>query len=151
MSLLSFQGRLLAGIGKALRIYDVGMRRLLRKVENKTFAAGIVNLSSQGSRIIVGDQQDSLFYAVYKAPENRLLVFADDSQQRWITSSVMMDYDTVAGADKFGNIFINRIEQSVSETVDADPTGASILHEKAFLMGAPHKSEMLAHYNVRSK
>lgn len=35
MSLLAFQGRLLAGVGKALRIYDIGKKKLLRKVENK--------------------------------------------------------------------------------------------------------------------
>lgn len=35
MALLGFQGRLLAGVGKALRIYDVGKKKLLRKCETK--------------------------------------------------------------------------------------------------------------------
>lgn len=35
MSLLAFQGRLVAGIGKALRIYDIGKKKLLRKAESK--------------------------------------------------------------------------------------------------------------------
>lgn len=35
LALLGFQGRLAAGIGKALRIYDIGKKKLLRKVENK--------------------------------------------------------------------------------------------------------------------
>ena len=30
-----FQGRLLAGVGRLLRIYDLGKKKLLRKCENK--------------------------------------------------------------------------------------------------------------------
>ena len=32
---MAFQGRLMAGVGRALRIYDIGKKRLLRKAENK--------------------------------------------------------------------------------------------------------------------
>lgn len=32
---MAFQGRLVAGVGKALRIYDIGKKKMLRKVENK--------------------------------------------------------------------------------------------------------------------
>ena len=35
MVLMAFQGRLMAGVGKALRIYDMGKKKLLRKVENQ--------------------------------------------------------------------------------------------------------------------
>lgn len=34
-ALLSFQGRLVAGVGNSLRIYDIGKKKLLRKVEAK--------------------------------------------------------------------------------------------------------------------
>ena len=34
-ALLAFQGRLCAGVGKALRLYDIGKKKLLRKVEVK--------------------------------------------------------------------------------------------------------------------
>jgi splicing factor 3B subunit 3 len=33
-ALIAFQGRLVAGVGKALRIYDMGKKKLLRKTEN---------------------------------------------------------------------------------------------------------------------
>lgn len=92
--------------------------------------------------------QESISYAVYKAPENRLLVFADDVQPRWITAATMVDYNTVAAADRFGNVFVNRLDPKVSELVDDDPTGAGILHEKSALMGAPHKTKMLCHFHV---
>ena len=32
---MAFQGRLVAGVGKALRIYEFGKKKLLRKAENK--------------------------------------------------------------------------------------------------------------------
>lgn len=34
-ALIGFHGRLLAGIGKTLRIYDVGRKKMLRKCESK--------------------------------------------------------------------------------------------------------------------
>ncbi|KAI0339861.1 hypothetical protein BDW22DRAFT_549697 [Trametopsis cervina] len=148
LAIIGFQGRLVAGVGKALRLYDMGKKKLLRKVENKTFSSAIVTLSTQGSRLIVGDMQESIFFAVYKPPENRLLVFADDSQPRWISSATMVDYNTVAAGDRFGNVFVNRLDAKISDQVDDDPTGAGILHEKGILAGAPHKTEMLAHYHV---
>lgn len=112
------------------------------------FASAIVSLSTQGSRILVGDMQESVFFAVYKAPENRLLVFADDTQPRWITSMAMVDYNTVVAGDRFGNVFVNRLDPKISDQVDDDPTGAGILHEKGVLAGAPHKTAMLAHFHV---
>ncbi|TFY79904.1 hypothetical protein EWM64_g4112 [Hericium alpestre] len=147
LSLMPFQGRLVAGVGKSLRIYDIGKKKLLRKVENKTFASAIVTLNTQGSRILVGDMQESVSYAVYKAPENRLLVFADDTQPRWITCSTMVDYVTVAAGDRFGNIFVNRLDIKVSDQVDDDRPPA-FCDEKGLLMGAPHKTKMLCHFHV---
>ena len=114
----------------------------------KAFTTAIVSLATQGSRIIVGDMQESIQFAVYKAPENRLLTFADDSQPRWVTAMTMVDYNTIAAGDRFGNVFVNRLDPKVSEQVDDDPTGAGILHEKGILMGAPHKTKLLAHFHI---
>lgn len=115
---------------------------------SQNFATMIKTLSTQGSRLIVGDVNESIFYVTYKSPENRLIVFADDVQPRWITASTMVDYETVAAGDKFGNFFVNRLPKDVSTEVDSDPTGAGILHEKPYLMGAAHKTGMVAHYHV---
>jgi len=92
--------------------------------------------------------QESIFFVVYKPPENRLLIFADDVQPRWITASTMVDYTTIAAGDKFGNVFVNRLALVDSNQVDDDPTGAGILHEKGLFMGAPHKTKMLCHFHV---
>ena len=99
---------------------------------HQTFSSVVVTLSTQGSRILVGDMQESVYFAVYKAPENRLLVFADDGQPRWITCSTTVDHTTVATCDRFGNIFVNRLDIKVSDQVDDDPTGAGILYERAY-------------------
>lgn len=147
-ALAAFQGRLLAGVGKILRIYDLGRKKLLRKTETKAFSSAIVSLTVAGSRIIIGEQQESCQFATYKAPENKLIVFADDTQPRWTTSATLVDYETVAGGDKFGNLWVTRLPAGVSESVDADPTGASLMHEKSLFNGAPHKTSLLAHFNV---
>lgn len=114
----------------------------------QTFASPIITLNTQGSRIIVGEMQESVSFVAYKAPENRLLVFADDSQSRWVSAVAMVDYNTVAIGDRFGNIIVNRLDTKESDQVDEDPTGAGILHEKGILMGAPHKTKMVAHFHV---
>ena len=59
-----------------------------------------------GNRIMVSDSQDSFHFVRYKRTENQLIVFADDTNQRWITSACLLDYDSIAGADKFGNISV---------------------------------------------
>lgn len=60
----------------------------------------------------------------------------------------MVDYETVAAGDKFGNVFINRLPKNVSDEVDNDPTGAGIMNDKSLLMGAAHKTSLLAHFHV---
>lgn len=143
-----YAGKLLAGVGRALRIYDMGKKKLLRKCENRSFPTAIATLTTQSSRIVVGDAQESTFFVTYKPRENRLIVFADDTLPRWTTSVVLLDHDTVCAGDKFGNIYVNRIDGSVSEAVDEDPTGSTIIHEKPFLQGAPHKLRLEAHFHL---
>ena len=66
----------------------------------------ITSIKTKGNRIVVGDIQDSVCFVRYRRSENQLIVFADDTNPRWLTCCHMLDYDTVAGADKFGNIFV---------------------------------------------
>lgn len=50
-ALCPFQGKLLVGVGKMLRLYDMGKKKLLRKCENKvcdmSSSLGILELSWQ--------------------------------------------------------------------------------------------------------
>ena len=56
-TLVSFPGRLAVGIGKMLRIYDLGLKQMLRKPDANVAPQLIVSLQSQGNRFIVGDVQ----------------------------------------------------------------------------------------------
>jgi len=146
-ALLHFQGRLLAGIGRILRIYDLGKRKLLRKCENRSIPTSIVTLHNQGGRIVVGDVQESVHYASYIASDNKIVVFADDKAPRWITCSAMIDYDTVAAGDKFGNFIVDRLPQKISQEIDEDEAGSKSVG-KGYLHGAAHKVDLVAHYHV---
>ena len=66
----------------------------------------IVSIQALGQRVFVSDVQESVFYVRYKRQENQLILFADDTNQRWVTATCLLDYDTVAAADKFGNVSV---------------------------------------------
>lgn len=144
-ALLGFQGRLLTGIGNELRIYDLGLKQLLRKCQVQATPNLVTGLQTQGSRIVVSDVQESVVYVVYKYQENKLIPFADDAVARWTTSTAMVDYETVAGGDKFGNIWLLRAPSKASEEADEEGSGAHLLHERQYLQGAPNRLNLMCH------
>ncbi|KAJ7975878.1 splicing factor 3B subunit 3-like [Quillaja saponaria] len=148
LALCQFQGRLLAGIGPVLRLYNLGKRRLLRKCENKLFPNTISSIQTYRDRIYVGDIQESFHYCKYRKDENQLYIFADDCVPRWLTASYHVDFDTMAGADKFGNIYFVRLPQDVSDEIEEDPTGGRIKWEQGKLNGAPNKVEEIVQFHV---
>lgn len=64
---------------------------------------------------------------------------------RFMTSMCVLDFDTVGGSDKFGNVFVMQTPEHVND--DAD-TGSStrMLWDQGKLNGAPNKVELLTHY-----
>ncbi|XP_064640228.1 splicing factor 3B subunit 3 [Lineus longissimus] len=147
-ALAPFQGRLLVGIGKYLRIYDFGKKKLLRKCENKHLPNFITGIYTMGNRIVVSDVQESFHFLRYKRQENQLIVFADDTHPRWLTCACMLDYGSLAAADKFGNLSILRLPQDVSDDVDEDPTGNKALWDRGLLSGASQKMDMINSFHV---
>ena len=145
-ALLAFQGRVLAGVGADLRIYDLGMKQMLRKCQVQAGSSVIVGLQTQGSRIIVSDVQESVTYCVYKYQENKLIPFADDIIARWTTCATMVDYETVAGGDKFGNLWLLRCPPKASEEADEEGSGAHLTHERQYLSGAPNRLNLVTHF-----
>ncbi|KAL7901019.1 CPSF A subunit region domain-containing protein [Trichoderma sp. SZMC 28014] len=145
MAIIPFQGRVLVGIGKTLRIYDLGMRQLLRKTQAEVAPQLINSLSTQGNRIIVGDVQQGITYVVYKPTTNKLIPFVDDTVARWTTCSTMVDYETVAGGDKFGNIFVVRSPQKASEEADEEQAGLHLLNARDYLHGRSHRLDLMCH------
>lgn len=145
-ALAAFNGKLLVGVGRLLRLYDLGKKKLLKKCENKHIPNTIVDIKSVAHRIVCCDQQESYFFVKYRAAENQLIIFADDTSPRWLTKATLLDYNTVAGVDKFGNFSVARLPDSVNDDVDEDPTGVKSLWDRGILNGASQKCEILASY-----
>ncbi len=70
-----------------------------------------------GDRIYVADSQESVFFMKYKKAENQLYIYADDTSSRYLTTQLQLDYDTLCGADKFGNVFMMRLPADLSQQV----------------------------------
>ena len=64
--------------------------------------------------LCVAAVQESMHYFKYKTAENVLYEYGDDVAPRHITAALPLDYDTVAAADKFCNVFITRLPAEVS-------------------------------------
>jgi splicing factor 3B subunit 3 len=141
-ALIPFRGQLLAGIGNTLRLYELGQKQLLRKCELKECVPQrIVTLNSDGNRIYVGDLTHSFHFVKYDPNEGVFRVFADDMSPHWLTSVQPLDYDTVAGADKFGNLFISRLPSHVrdDEMESSYDSTAQWVWQRGLLNGAPNK------------
>lgn len=75
------------GMGRLLRIYDIGKKKMLRKCENKHLPNLVVDIRSLGNRVYVSDVQEAVHFVRYKAHENQLIIFADETLQRWVGGS----------------------------------------------------------------
>lgn len=147
LAMIEFQGRLLVGVGRSVRLYDIGLKRLLRKAEvSIDFVTAITSLNTQGNRIVVGDIKNSLTYVVYKEKENALIPFADDVIARNITCCTMLDYDTCVAGDRFGNIFILRCPRKISEASDEDEYGIALTTQVSKMNGTGSKLELVSHF-----
>ncbi|ROW17517.1 hypothetical protein VPNG_00937 [Cytospora leucostoma] len=146
MALLPFQGKLLAGIGKTLRIYDLGLRQLLRKSQADVSPQLIVSLQAQSNRIVVGDVQQGITYVVYKPETNKLIPFVSDTISRWVTSTTLVDYESIAGSDKFGNIWIVRCPEKASLEADEPGSEVHLTHARQYLHATPHRVDLMAHF-----
>jgi len=108
----------------------------------------IVHITAHGNRIYVSDVQESVHYVRYKRQDNQLILFADETNPRWVTTSCVLDYDTVAVADKFGNVGVVRLPPNTSDEIDEDPSGTKALWDRGVLSGASNKLEVLCNFHV---
>lgn len=146
MALCAFQGRVLAGVGSSLVLFGLGIKQMLRKAQTLNAVPNVlVGLQVMGSRIICSDVQESVTYVTYKSVENKMIPFADDSLARWTTCTTMVDYDTVAGGDKFGNLWLVRCPKKASEEADEEGAAGHLLNERGYLGGTPNRLEPLVH------
>ena len=116
LALCPYYGKLLAGIGKHLRLYDLGKKKMLKKSENKTtFPTLISNIKVDGERIFASDISESVSVLVYRPEDNQLYCFADDVVSRWLCNFTILDHDSVAAVDKFENVFVLRLPAACEE------------------------------------
>jgi splicing factor 3B subunit 3 len=112
MVLYTWKDKVLAGIGKCLRYYEVGHKHMLRKAEVKNLASPVNTIKTWGERIFATEVNDSFHMYKYKMREHTFYDIADDVLNRYITTTAILDYHTMIGADKFENIFVSRVPPS---------------------------------------
>eukprot|EP00536_Pseudo-nitzschia_multiseries_P011407 jgi/Psemu1/289664/fgenesh1_pg.386_\ len=148
LAMAHFQGRLLVGIGSTLRLYEMGKRQLLRKCELKGLPTFVKTLQTAGDRAYFGDMMRSLHIVRYEAATNRLVLIANDPCPRPIVSQELLDFNTVAVGDKFGNISVLRLPRG-TDTATVDLTGQRALWDTSSKVGSNvAKLETLCQYHV---
>jgi splicing factor 3B subunit 3 len=130
-----------------VRIYEIGKKKLLKKCETKKITSTITGVTVNGQRIFVNTMNESFHVLRYKPNENQLYLFADDVIPRWLSCSTILDYDTIAGCDKFENFFVYRLPQGCDEESEEDPMGTKYKWEAGFLNGAAYKLDLIAQFH----
>lgn len=147
-AICSLQDRLVVGMGRTVRVYDLGKKKLLRKCESKAIPLMVTGINCEGNRLFVSDVQESFTIMKYRKVENVLSVFSDDTYPRYIVSSCMFDANTVAGGDKFGNICLLRLPEDVNDDQDDDLAGTRSLWDRGWLGGSSQKTENIATFHI---
>lgn len=146
LALAHFQGRLLAGIGKSLRMFEMGKRQLLRKCERRGLSTFARTIQTAGDRAFVGDMMQSVEVFRYDASSNRFVTIALDPSPRPVVAQELLDFNTVAVSDKFGNIAVLRVPRG-AETSAIDVSGQRALWDTGKVDTTP-KLELLCQYFV---
>ena len=146
LALSHFQGRLLVGVGRTLRLYEMGKRQLLRKCELRGLPSPVKTLQTAGDRAYVGDMMRSMHIVRYDPAANRLVLAANDRAPRPVTCQEVLDLNTVAVGDKFGNISVLRLPRG-AEAGAVDVSGNRALWDSSREDSTP-KLDALCHYHV---
>jgi splicing factor 3B subunit 3 len=149
LALHAFQGKLLAGVGNALRLYELGRRKLLRKSENRSFPTQIQTIHISHDRIYLGDLAEAFLIVKYRREAKQLVTLCESDAPRFLTASCVLDYNTLASADKFGNVTLQRVPAALNNTAIEDPSGGLLRGKYGeILQGELPKLEPIMHYHV---
>ena len=157
------------GVGETLCIYAIGQAHMLRKYTHPPFASHITAIRSIANRLFIADAMHSVLFARISLKTDggmpQCKVFADDCVMRWVTAMEVLDYHTVAAADKFGNFFVLRVDKEADDSFDppAESDTDSLLKQinylnrtnfyaaggnAPFLNACRQKGALVAHYYV---
>ncbi len=146
LALAHFHGRLLAGVGQTLRMYEMGKRQLLRKCELRGLPTMIKTLQGAGDRAYVGDLMESMQFVRYESSSNKLILVASDRVPRPITCQELLDMNTIAVGDKFGNVSVLRLPRGADARA-VDVSGTRALWDSSRDDATP-RLETLCNYHV---
>lgn len=121
----SENGTVLVGLESTLRMYGLGKKKLLRRVEYPHVSHTILDIHHRGKRIFTSDLLRGVCCLQYHRADNRLTLLADDAVPRLMTALCPFDDKTVVGADKLGNIFILGLPPEVNDRAVGHDEGAS--------------------------
>ncbi|OBA22728.1 hypothetical protein METBIDRAFT_29325 [Metschnikowia bicuspidata var. bicuspidata NRRL YB-4993] len=147
---LEFLGdkKLLVAAENQLRVYELGKKQFLRKSSTKVETLRRVNKIKHvaGDIVVVGDAQNSLGFFQYDSVKNQFTAFMNDITSRQVTTFETLDSRTVIGGDKFGNIFVNRIPQSVFEQMKDN---VLMKFQDEFLNGPAARTSKLCEFYIQ--
>lgn len=147
-AVVGFQGRLLVGCGRKIRYYDIGHKQLLFKGETK-FGVNLGNIVAladmEGDRLAIGDALNSVRIVHYDQAVDKFLAVADDIVPRHLTAMTVLDHSTIAGGDRFGNLWINRLDDTTSKAVDSLWPLWTSSHPD-YLQAAPVRTKTMAQF-----
>ncbi|KAL6450666.1 RSE1 Pre-mRNA-splicing factor RSE1 [Candida maltosa Xu316] len=115
--LASFQNKLALATANRIQLYDMGQKQLLRKSSTTIpFMVNISKIIPQESRIIISDTHtsSSIAFLKFDDSQNKFIPIADDVTKKQIISMTTLDDNTVIASDKFGNVSISRLDESIS-------------------------------------
>lgn len=141
-----FNGRILAGMGSFLRIYDLGQTQLLRKtsssIKNLKFIHKI--LDHGNGTFFIGDTSQSATLVKYDPTTNQFFAVAGDVMQRQISALAGLDKNTIVGGDKHGNIFVSRTPKNVVGALQ----DALVEFQDPFLNGSGARLANLCEFHI---
>ncbi|CAK9437852.1 uncharacterized protein LODBEIA_P22300 [Lodderomyces beijingensis] len=119
-----FNDKVLIAAKNTILLYEMGQRQLLCKSFTRIdFLLNITRVlicAGNRQRIVIADSQSSasITMARFDVESNQFVPIADEVIRRNCTSLAQLDYDTIIGGDKFGQIFISRLDRANSLHVD---------------------------------
>ena len=166
LALCPYEGRLLVSVSQGypagshkpislLRLYELGKKKLLKKTEYRNFVCGgFVSIEVINDRIFAADVSNSVHVLRLNRADGQIHVVCDDFVQRYMSAMLVLDYNTVIGADKFDNVFVLRVPTEVRE--EQSSTGESTLGsgglrlgpDTAYILGKNNKFDLVCSFHV---
>jgi splicing factor 3B subunit 3 len=131
-----------------IRLYELGKKRLLKKTEYRnTVCGGFVSLQVVKDRIFAADTHQSIHVLKLNKVDGQLYVVCDDMLQRYMSCMLVLDYNTIIGADKFDNMFVSRVPPEVREEQPAQ-SSLRLGPDTAYILGKTQKMDLIDQFHL---